>query len=177
MHRPSHPLHIAAGQVVVHRDDVNALALDRIEVRRQRSDERLTFARHHFRDVAFVQDHAAEHLHIVMPQAQETTSTLATNRERFDENILQRFASFQPAAKVDSLVAQLFVGHRLILRLKRTNRVDLGLQSLEESRVGGAKHTGHTFFKAAENGVADTGDDFPDTFKNFHDELYERGGA
>ncbi len=130
----AHPLHVAAGEVVVHRDDVHALAVSmRVEIRRQRGDERLAFAGDHFGDVAFVQDHAAHELHVVMPQADEPPAALAANGERFDQDVVERFAGFEPAAELGRLRAQLVVGHRLVLRLQSVDRVDLGLQPLAGS--------------------------------------------
>jgi hypothetical protein len=60
----AHPLRIAVGQVVVDRDDVHALAGQGIEVHRQRGGERLALAGAHLGDLAVVQRHAAEHLHV-----------------------------------------------------------------------------------------------------------------
>ena len=66
----AHPFHVAAGQVVVDRDHVHALALQGVEVGRQRGHEGLAFAGDHFGDVAAVQDHAAHELHVEVPHAQ-----------------------------------------------------------------------------------------------------------
>ena len=46
----SHPLHVAAGQVVIDRDDMHPLALEGIEVGRERGDESLALARDHLGD-------------------------------------------------------------------------------------------------------------------------------
>ena len=121
----AHPFHVAAGQVVVHRDDVNALAFERVEIRRQRGDERLAFAGDHFGDVAVVQDHAADHLHVVMPHADEAAAALAADGEGLDQDVVERFARLQPSAELDGLLPQLLIGHRLILRFQRVDRVDL----------------------------------------------------
>ena len=59
-----HPVGVALREVVVDRDDVHALAGQRVEVRRQRRDERLAFAGAHFGDLAVVQRHAADQLHV-----------------------------------------------------------------------------------------------------------------
>ena len=47
-----HPLRVAAGEVRVHRHEVRALAGQRVEIERQRRDERLAFAGRHFGDLA-----------------------------------------------------------------------------------------------------------------------------
>ncbi len=46
----SHPLRVAPCQVVVHRDDVDALAFERIEIARERRHQRLPLAGAHFGD-------------------------------------------------------------------------------------------------------------------------------
>ena len=135
----AHPFHVAAGEVVVDRDDVDAFAFERVEVRRQRGDERLAFAGDHFGDVAFVQDHAADELHVVVPHAEEAAAALAADGEGFDQDVVERFARVQPAAELDGLAPQLGVGHRLVLRLQRVDRLDLRLQPLEEPGVGRAE--------------------------------------
>ena len=53
---PSHPLGVAAREVVVDGDDVNAFAGQGVQVCRQRRDERLAFAGLHLRDPAAMQD-------------------------------------------------------------------------------------------------------------------------
>ncbi len=77
-----------------------------------------------------------------MPQADEAAAALAADGEGFDQDVVERFARFQPPAKLGGLVSQLLVGHRLVLRLQRGDRLDLRLQALEEPRVGGAEQAG-----------------------------------
>ena len=60
-----HPLRVAAGEVRVHRDEVRALARQRVQVQRQRRDERLAFARRHLGDLAEVELDAAHELDVV----------------------------------------------------------------------------------------------------------------
>src|SRR6266511_2439236 len=50
------PLGVALGEVVVDGDEVDALALERVQVEREAGDERLAFARLHLGDVALVED-------------------------------------------------------------------------------------------------------------------------
>ena len=60
----AHPFRVARGEVIVHRHDVDAAAGERVEIDRQGGDERLAFARGHFRDLAAVQADAADELHV-----------------------------------------------------------------------------------------------------------------
>ena len=55
----AHPGGITARQIVIHRDDVNALAFQGVEVHRQRRDQGFSFAGLHLGDHAIVQDDAA----------------------------------------------------------------------------------------------------------------------
>jgi hypothetical protein len=61
---PAHPLGVAAGQVVVDGDHVDALAGERVQIHGQRGDQRLAFAGLHLRDFAAMQDDAADQLHV-----------------------------------------------------------------------------------------------------------------
>jgi hypothetical protein len=65
-----HPARVAAGEVVVDGDDVHAAPGERVEIRGERRDERLAFARAHLRDFALVQGDAADELHVEVPQAE-----------------------------------------------------------------------------------------------------------
>ena len=78
---PAHPLRVAPGQVVVDGDDVDALALERVQVGGQRGDERLAFAGLHLRDPAAVQDDAADQLHVEVPHVQRAAAGLADDGE------------------------------------------------------------------------------------------------
>src|SRR5882762_9564815 len=60
----AHPLRVALGQVIVHGDDMHTAAGERIQINRKRSDQRFAFAGLHFGDLAGVQDHAADQLHV-----------------------------------------------------------------------------------------------------------------
>jgi hypothetical protein len=65
----AHPLGVAAGQVVVHRDDVHAAARDRVSRGSDRPGERLALAGRHLDDVAGQHAQRAEQLNVKRPQA------------------------------------------------------------------------------------------------------------
>ena len=56
----AHPLAVSFGQVVVHGDDVDALAGQGVEVGREGGDEGLALTRPHLGDLALVEHHAAD---------------------------------------------------------------------------------------------------------------------
>ena len=58
MQRP-HPLHVTASQVVVYRYHVHSVGQS-VQEGRQRRDQRLPFAGHHFGNCALVQNAAAD---------------------------------------------------------------------------------------------------------------------
>ena len=64
-----HPFGVAAGEVVVDGDDVDAVAGQRVEEDGERRGQRLALAGLHLGDRAVVQDHAADQLHVVVALA------------------------------------------------------------------------------------------------------------
>jgi hypothetical protein len=60
----AHPLGVAAGQVVVDRDELGVARGEGVEVERQCGDEGLALAGGHFRDLALVDRDAADQLHV-----------------------------------------------------------------------------------------------------------------
>ena len=148
----AHPLGVAAGQVVVDGDDVDALAFERIEVGGQRGDERLAFARLHLGDLAAVQHHAADQLHVEVPHVQHAASGLADDRERLDQQIVERLAVGDALAEFDGLVAELFVGERLDPWFERADLGDARTQPLELALVLGADDLGEELTDHAANG-------------------------
>ena len=94
----AHPLRVAAGEVVVHRDDVHAFAFERIEVGGERRDERLAFAGLHLGDLPAVQHHAADELHVEVPHVQHALAGLADDGEGFGQQIVERTCRRRRAA-------------------------------------------------------------------------------
>ena len=74
-----------------------------------------------------VQHHAADHLHVVMPHAQEAPARLAADGKGLDQNVVERFALGQPLAKHGRLLLQLGIAHRLVLWFQGVDGVDLRL--------------------------------------------------
>ena len=89
---PAHPLGVAAGEVVVDGDDVDALAGERVEIDGQGRDQRLALAGAHLGDAAFVQHHAADELDVEGAQAERALGSLAHGREGRNEEVVERGA-------------------------------------------------------------------------------------
>ena len=132
---PAHPLRVAAGQVVVDGDDVHALAVERVEVRGQRRDQRLAFAGLHLGDLAAVQHHAADELHVEVPHVQHAAAGLADDGKGLGQQVVERLAVGEPRAEFGGLAAELFVGELLDLRLFCVDRGDERAQPLQVTLV------------------------------------------
>ena len=88
----AHQLGLVAGEVVVDRDDVHALAGDRVEVRGGGGDQGLALTGLHLGDVAEVQGGAAHELHVEVPQAEGALGRLADRGERLGQQVVERLA-------------------------------------------------------------------------------------
>ena len=105
-----HPLGVAAGEVVVDRDDVDALAGQRVEDDGERRGERLALAGLHLGDVAAVQDHPADELDVEVAHAHRAPAGLADDREGLGQQLVERLAVARALAQLVHARAQLLVG-------------------------------------------------------------------
>ena len=128
---PSHPLRVAAGQVVVHGHDVDALAGERIQVGGQRGDQRLALAGLHLRDAAAVQHHAADQLDVEVPHVQHPPAGLAYDGKGLHQQVVHGGALGDPLLELERLGAQPFVGEGLDLGFERADFAYARLQPLE----------------------------------------------
>jgi len=96
----AHPGGVAAGEVVVDGDDVDAAAGERVEIHRKRCDQRLAFAGLHLGDVALMQHHAADQLHIEMALAKRALGGLAHGGECRHQDVVERLARGQVFAEL-----------------------------------------------------------------------------
>src|SRR2546425_1041572 len=70
-----------------------SLALEGIQIHRQRGHERLALARLHFRDFAFVQHHAADQLDVEVAHVDRAAACLAAERKSFAEDVVEGFTA------------------------------------------------------------------------------------
>ncbi len=112
----AHPVGVAASEVVVHGNHMNALAGQRIEVHRQGADEGFTFTGTHFCDLTFVQGHAADQLNVEVAHAHDTLARFTGHREGFRQQLIEGFAFGYAGLELFGLGAQLLVrkGHHLL---------------------------------------------------------------
>ena len=93
---PPHPLRIPTRQVVVDGDDMDALALQRVQDNGQRCDERLPLARLHFGNLSLVERHTPHKLHVEMAKPQLPLGNFPYDREDFLQDVVQGFPFAQP---------------------------------------------------------------------------------
>ena len=125
-----HPLAVAPRQIIVHRDHVNALAGQSVQINRQRRHQRFAFARLHLGNLALMQAHAADELHVKMAHPQHTARRLPTNRERLRQNIVQRFPRRQPLLKLLRIPGERCVADLPQSRFETVNLIDRKLHAL-----------------------------------------------
>ncbi len=136
---PAHPFGVARGQIVVDGDQVHALAGDGVEIGRQGGDQGLALARAHLGDSAFVQHHAADHLHVVMPLAQAPHRRLADHREGLVHHRFQGLPLGVAGPEFVGLGAQRVVGEGRDLRLQGVDRRHLAQHRADLAVVGRAE--------------------------------------
>ena len=102
----AHPLGVALREVLVDRDDVHALAGERIQVDGQRRDQRLALAGAHLGDLAVVQHHAADQLHVEGAQAHGAARRLARGRKGLGQDVVERLAGDEPRAEAVGALAK-----------------------------------------------------------------------
>ena len=107
---PAHHLGVALGQVVVDRDQVHALAGQRVQIRGQGADEGLALTGLHLGDVAEVQRGAAHHLHVVVALAEDALGGLADGGERLGQQVVEALAVGVPLLVLVGERPQLGVG-------------------------------------------------------------------
>ncbi len=163
-----HPLHVAAGKVVVDGYNVHALALKRIEVGWERGHQGFTFTGDHFRDIAGVQHHAAEQLHVVVTHAKKPPTTLSADRKGLHEDVVERFSGREPATELVRLAAQFLVAQIAIPRLQGVDRLDFRIEAAEIAGVGGAKKARDQPFNTDAERGGGIGDRVPEAFEDFH---------
>ena len=151
----AHPGGVALGQVVVHRDDVDALAFQGVQIDRQCRDQGLALAGRHLRDLALVEHDAAHELHVVVALAEGALRGLSRNGEGLDEQVLQGLAVGDPLLERRGLGAKLVVAQGFQRALEVVDRTDLPGVGLDDALVDRAEQL---LGKPLEHGVFPTAD-------------------
>ncbi len=88
----AHPLRVALGEVVVDGDDVDAVAGQCVQVRREGGDEGLALTGAHLGDVAEVQGRATHDLDVVVALAEGPLRGLTDGGEGLRQQVVERLA-------------------------------------------------------------------------------------
>ena len=118
-----HPVGIPAGEIVVDRYQVDAVAGQGIEVGGQRRHQGLAFAGAHLGYFALVQGHAADQLDIEMAHTQHPLTRLSGDRKGLGENLVQAFT-------VRDSLPELGCFARELLVIERRSGIDQGIDLL-----------------------------------------------
>ena len=135
----AHPFGVALGEIVVDGDDMDAAAGKRIEIDRQRRDQRLAFAGLHLGDLAFMQHHAADQLDVEMALAERALAGLAHGGEGRHQDIVERRALGELLLEFVGARAQRLVGERFQLLFQRVDLVDARPIGADAPVVGGTE--------------------------------------
>ena len=103
---------------------MHALAGNSVEIAGQRGDEGLTFASLHLGDVALVQCHGANELHVKVAHTHGALGSLTHGGKGLGEHVVERLAVGVTLAELIGLAAELLLGHLLKLGLKTVDLVD-----------------------------------------------------
>src|SRR6185437_13966583 len=125
---------------LVDRDDVHALARERVEVGGQRRDQRLALARAHLRDLALVKRYAADELDIEVAHLQRAPCRLAHDGEGLWQQVIDRLALPQAAAEFLRLAAQGFVAQGLEPGLELLRCADVPPITAEQPVIAAAEN-------------------------------------
>ena len=134
-----HPLGVAFGEIVVDGDDMNAAAGQRVEIDRERGDQRLAFAGLHLGDPALVQHHAADELDVEMALAERALAGLAHGGESRHQDVVERRALGQLLLELLGPRPQRLVGELLQLFFQRVDGVDPRPIGADAPLIGGTE--------------------------------------
>ena len=84
-----HPLSIAASQIIIDGNNVNAFTFEGIEVGRKGRNQRFPFSGLHLGDSPLVQDHAANELYVKVPHVQRAFGDFPHGCKSFRKNVIQ----------------------------------------------------------------------------------------
>jgi hypothetical protein len=110
---------------------VHAATAERVQIGGQRGDERLALAGLHLGDLAAVQHHAADQLHVERPHSEDALGRLASRREGRDEKILDLGSLIELLAELGRARAQLVVAQGGELLFDRVDLVHQRPEPLE----------------------------------------------
>ena len=143
-----HPFGVAAGEVVIDRDQLAIAARERVQVKGQGGDEGFPFAGRHFGDLLLVEGDAADELDVEMHhlpglfmvaddggRAAEAAGGVLDHGERFGEEGVEGLALGEAGLELGGLAFDGIVGQALVLQFVGVDLFDQRGALAEESPV------------------------------------------
>ena len=122
----AHPLGVTLGQVVVHRDDMDAAAGEGVQIGGEGGHQRLAFAGLHLGNAALVEDNAADELHTVGLHTQHTPGGLPAGSEGLGQQVVQALPVLVAVLEFLRLGLELFVRQGRIRSVQGFDFIDDG---------------------------------------------------
>ena len=138
----AHPFAVALGQIVVDRDDMNALAREGVEIARKRGDQGLALAGAHLGDLALVQEGPAGDLHVEVAHAQNPLARLAHHGKGLGEQRVERGTVGKAFLERRGHAPEVLVRLFLDLGLECVDAHDHGSDLIDLALVGVAENLG-----------------------------------
>ena len=123
----THPDGVAFREVIVHGNDVRALAGQAIQISRECGGERLTLAGHHLGDFAVVKRHTAYKLDVKMPLIQNSFARFPHKRKSARQDFVQISAIPGLFAQLPGFSQNLLIGQFLDFGFERVYKSHLFL--------------------------------------------------
>jgi len=136
----AHPVGVPPGEIIVHRDQVRALAREGVQVQGERGDERFSLARLHLRDLALVQYVAAYELDVEVAHLELSPRHLTDGREGPGQYVLDRLAARELFLQSGRKLLETLVAQSLHLGFKGVYLVNYRQYPLHFAVVLGAEH-------------------------------------
>ena len=127
----SHLLRITFGQIIVDRNNMYALAVQRVQIRRERRHQRFALAGAHLRDASLMQNDAADDLYMEGFHTQHAPVALADGRKSFRKQVIQCLPVSKTPAEFICFAAQLLVRKGLHRIAQRFDSIHQRLDALQ----------------------------------------------
>ena len=119
---------------------MHAFTRQRVQVDRQRRHQRLALAGAHLGNLALMQSHATNQLHVKVSHFEHAPTGFAHYGERFYQQIIERFAIRDAFFELGSFATQLLVRQRFEAILKRVDLDHIAAKLFEQAVVTAAKY-------------------------------------
>ena len=96
----AHPLRITTREVIVHRDHMHTTTGKGVQITGQGGHQGLAFAGFHLGDLAFMQNHAADKLHIKMAHTENPFASFTHHCESLRQNLIKDRTLVRQAASI-----------------------------------------------------------------------------